>query len=617
MNQQKYKFPAYSSLFHVVDGLIIMRKNLSYKIARIFPDTNDENLKILNEPRLKKKIFKEILKRYNTRIENYKLLLNKIKNSDIENIEIVRYKLVSNTSFDNSGHYSVYPRTFICRSCGHLKNFKNNQEWDQFDPKKCDYPDCDGIYEQMSLLRFCEQCGKLEPLNYYCKEHGTKYWRLIRPDRDSLIDWKVICTECQKSGKKPNDMLYYKCNHSIYGENICSEPLKKFRPLRTMEGSVLNSVVITMVDLPPANYEDILTDLEYILLGLYLHKFDSIFKKMEPEKEVNLEKINSLFSMKNNPDLQSYIDNGMISSSFIRHIEEFEYAVEALKAEFSDFSLENINDYLILKGVFSKDKSNIFSFDQYLESKEDQNHRNTLRDEYVNLKNEFNIESITYISDIHLISSAVGLIKGINQFYKNDYVPHFEPIWGDKEKKSIKAYSYPFETEGILFDLDKIQLVNWLIENKILNEDLVSNEEEASNILFNINEETEEYNELKTLLHTISHVLIGRSPIYTGLDSGSCSELIFVNSGSFLIYSTSNINIGGFSYVFENSIFDWFRDVKLDVKDCIFDPTCIHETGSCFSCLFLPEYVCSEFNQFLDRDVLIGKIRYYKGFWNY
>ena len=92
--------------------------------------------------------------------------------------------------------------------------------------------------------------------------------------------------------------------------------------------------------------------------------------------------------------------------------------------------------------------------------------------------------------------------------------------------------------------------------------------------------------------------------------------MLFPKAAAFLIYSTSNINIGGFLFVFENSIFDWFRDVKLDINDCVFDPTCLDENGACFSCLYLQEFVCSDFNKLLDRDVFIGKTdRYIEGFW--
>ena len=614
MIDKKYGFSAYSSLFNIIDNLIFVRSKNTYKVDWIMGDTNDLNLGIRNEDCLKNKLFKEILIKYNKRIDKYKLNFNKISKSDIKNLEIMRFKLVSDKKKENSGHYSVYPRTFFCNKCGDLRVFTNNEAWEKFNPEKCRKPTCDGEYKQSSLVKFCEQCGRIDPLYYYCKEHGTEYWKIIRTDIDAPITWKVICTECQKKGEKPFDILRYPCNHKFYGKQICNEPGKKFKPLNVMEGSVFNSVVITVVDVPKLEYNTLLDYLDYIMLGLYLHRFDSIFEELSSDGKVDLNKIDLYLKFKNDPNLQGLIDSGMIKTEFLTLIEEMIYEIEKLKIEFQDFPLEDINDYLVLKGIFSNTQSNVRDFNDYIKFFEG-DERNKLNQNYNLLKNSFGIENITYVSDIRLIASAIGVIIGINKFYETGFVPHFEPLWKDRNKESLKTYSYPFETEGIIFDLDKIKAVNWLINNKYLNIAPVKTQEEAIEVLFHIKQNTPEYDQLKTLLHTLSHVLIRRSSLYTGLESDSCGELLFINTASFLIYSTANINIGGFSFVFENSIFDWFRDVKLDVKDCVFDPTCIHETGSCFSCLYLPEYVCSEFNQSLDRDVLIGKKRYKKGFW--
>lgn len=615
MIDQKHSFSAYSSLFNIVDNLIFVRNKIAHKVDWITGDTNDLNLKIRNEKRLKNKLYKEILIRYNQRIDKYKLNFHKLSNSDIKNLETMRYKLVLDKIKENSGHYSVYPRTFFCNKCGDLRIFNNNQEWEKFNPEKCRKSNCDGKYQQTSLVKYCEQCGNIEPLHYYCKEHGIEHWKLIRTDIDAPMTWKVICTECQKNGAKPFDILQYSCNHTVYGNKISNEPNRNFRPLVVMEGSVFNSVVVTVVDVPELQYNKLLEYLDYIMLGLYLNRFDSIFKDISSDGKIDLKKIDLYLKFKNDPNMQELIDSGMMNPEFLDLIEEMIYEIEKLKVEFQDFPLEDINDYLVLKGIFSNEESNVLHFNDYISSFEG-NEKEKLYKDYQKLKNSFGIENISYISDIRLIASAIGVNRGINRFYETGFVPHFEPLWKGKNKESLKTYSYPFETEGIIFDLDKVKTVNWLINNRFLNIDHVKTEEEALNALFQVKENTPEYEELKTLLHTFAHVLIRRSSLYTGLDSDSCSELLFVNTASFLIYSTSNINIGGFSFVFENSIFDWFRDVKLEVKDCVFDPTCIHETGSCFSCLYLPEYVCSEFNQALDRDVLIGKKRYEMGFWD-
>lgn len=615
MFEQKHSFSAYSSLFNIVDNLIFVRSKIAHKVDWIAADTNDLNLNIRNEGRLKNKLFKEIFTKYNQRIDNYKLNYPKLSNSDIKNLEIMRYKLVLDKIKENSGHYSIYPRTFFCNKCGDLRIFDNNQEWEKFNPEKCRKPNCDGKYQQSSLVKYCEQCGNIEPLRYYCKEHGKEHWKLIRTDIDAPMTWKVVCTECQKKGEKPFDILKYSCNHKVYGNKICDEPYKNFKPLVVMESSVFNSVVITVVDVPKLEYNELLEYLDYIMLGIYLKRFESIFKEISSDGRVDLKKIDLYLKFKNDPNLQELIDSGMINQEFITLIDKMLHEIEKLKIEFKDFPLEDINDYLVLKGIFSDDQSNVTHFYDYIKSF-DEKKANKLENDYNTLKNSFGIDNISYISDIRLISSAIGINRGINRFYEAGFVPHFEPLWKDRNRETFKTYSYPFETEGIIFDLDKVKVVNWLIDNKLLNIEQVKNDEEALDALFHINENTPEYEELKTLLHTFAHVLIRRSSLYTGLDSDSCSELLFVNTASFLIYSTSNINIGGFAFVFENSIFDWFREAKLEVKDCVFDPTCIHETGSCFSCLYLPEYVCSEFNQNLDRDVLIGKKRYLKGFWD-
>ena len=65
----KHIFPAYNALYHTVKGLIFMRGDFAHKVTYLYPDENDRNLKINNERRLKERLFKEIMLRYNARID--------------------------------------------------------------------------------------------------------------------------------------------------------------------------------------------------------------------------------------------------------------------------------------------------------------------------------------------------------------------------------------------------------------------------------------------------------------------------------------------------------------------------------------------------------------------
>lgn len=592
-------FSAYSTVFDKVDDSVFIRDKIANKVRWINNDQNDLNLNINNENRLKEILFNEILLMYNQRIKNYKLEFPYLNKSDLNNVEIVKFALVQDKDKESSGYYSIFPRTFYCPKCGDFRVFKNEQEWQNFNPTKCRRPGCNGSYKQTILLKFCSQCGKLESIYVRCsnENHDTKYLKLIQEERDKPSTWYVKCTECEKEGIKSKiNLLPNSCNHYDIFSNtkICNEPAKKFKVMNVSRSAVSKPVTITTVDVPQDN--NISEEWDLFNLGFYLNLFDTF--QGEEVKPKDMSEYLKIY--------QRYLEEGEVHKLFepiIPYIKSVYDVIKDLRSQYQDKHLNEFNDYLILKNSAKNDEFNV-----------------TLPDTVLNdLNDSFGVKEVTYISDIHLITSAIGSIKGLDKFYETGFVPHFEPytrfVRGG-ERNIIKIYSYPYETEGIMFDLDKIKVVNWLIDNKFLSNNKVQNEDDANTILFELNEDSKAYIELKKLIHTFAHVLIRRSSLYTGLNSDSCGELLFPKTAAFLIYSTSNINIGGFRFVYENSIKDWFRDVKLDVNDCVFDPTCLDETGACFSCLYLPEFVCSEFNHFLDRDVFLAQTnRYLKRFW--
>lgn len=605
IGRTRYVFPAYSALYHTVKGLIFMRGSYANKVTYLLPDENDRNLKISNERRLKEKLFSVILSAYNARIDKYKLLLQKLADSRKDDVEIVKFRLIGgmeDDELDYSGRYIVFPRTFVCSNCGDFRVVRK-EELSAFNPNKCRDPGCDGKYEQVSIVMFCEQCGKIVSLYYPCKKHGTKYIRLIRKEKDSLLTWQVVCQKCQEDGHlEAIDIFRFSCKHlDENNEKICNEKETKFKPLTIKEGGIYTSVVITSVDIPPTEsiHHD---DLEYILLGLHLDKFDKISEKVG---SVDLGKIESYYRAYSDENLRQFL-----SPDIKEFIDIIENTVRELKIKYEGVDLGNFNDYFAVKSKEAK------SYDEYIKEIDNKSRREILEQNYRKLKAKYGIEDIAHISEINLVSSCIGIINGVNKFYEPGFVPHFNPVWkNEKKKDKIIVYTYPFETEGVLIDLNKSKVCNWLINNGLIANKKPKTVLEAMEILFTIKNDTQAYEALKTLLHTLSHVLIRRSSLYTGLDSDSCSELIFVNAAAIMIYSTSNINIGGFQFVFEHSLGDWFREVEFDIEACTFDPACITESGVCFSCLYLPEYVCTCFNQFLDRDVFFGKRRYSAGFW--
>lgn len=435
-----------------------------------------------------------------------------------------------------------------------------------------------------------------------CEEHGHQHLKLKIGNIQSPSSWSLICTECEKEGKDARKNITQRyCTHKHFGETICKAPPTATKMIPVSQGSIYKSVVVTTVDVQ-TSVKDI-NSIDYIMFGAYLGEFDY----MDNDLELINDSMADLEELKENPkSARKY------NKDYVDELYKLEEDLESLKDRYFDYNLNELNDYLMLSGFFSnnEDKIEYVKYSEY--SKKDR----TEYDKYLNLENEFSIEDITYIPTINLISSSIGSVKGINKFYEEGFVPHFEPHH-HTEEGIIKAYSYPFETEGVMIDLNKVDVVNWLIDNKLLELNYVSDEKMAKDILIEMEDDSPSFNAVKTLIHTFSHILIRRSSLYTGIDEDSCSEILFPKSAAFLIYSTSNINIGGFKYVFENSLSNWFEDIKLDISDCVFDPSCLNDGGACFSCLYLPEYVCSEFNGQLDRDAFTGKTeRWKKGFWS-
>lgn len=625
------QFSAYSAIFNLTSSSTFMRDGISNKVVVLYNDDNEINLPINNEMRLKSNLYDYLRDMYNNRINRYNLSLKELPHVPYEDmIYIVKLQLKDDRSQSSSGKYVSFPRTFYCEKCGDFIYLGKDSEFENFNPKKCKKSGCNGHYNQFHFVGFCEDCGNIIPCYQGCKDHGLEDIELVRRDKDDLRTWKLKCRKCGNTrGFVP--ICYHK---DFNGNSLLSEVKHKRNtfPINMNDGSIFKSVVRTIVDIPEA-FKKSTTGTEpnpdYILFGLYLQKFDDIYNN----KTVSLKKVTR--------DLNTYydyidededeIEEDGVTKQFERGYKINE-VIEELENDYSISNISEINDYLILTRFFDKNKNKDYfvpSYNEYFESKIDNPEEWDLdsfddADDYESFKNDYNISNIIYVPDIHLISASIGRIRGINKFYEDDFVPHFEPHWKNKAENKINIYAYPFQTEGLMIDLDKIKIVNWLIDNEklVINDKLITKRvtsyDEAKEILFNLewNNEDSPYNEVKKLLHTFSHVLISRSSLYTGLDVNSCSEIIFPKSGAFVIYSTSNINIGGFKFVFENSLKDWFNEVELDVNDCIFDPTCIQEKGACFSCLHLPEYVCSEFNEDLDRDVFIGEHRYNTGFWN-
>ncbi|MBK8516549.1 MAG: DUF1998 domain-containing protein [Saprospiraceae bacterium] len=132
-----------------------------------------------------------------------------------------------------------------------------------------------------------------------------------------------------------------------------------------------------------------------------------------------------------------------------------------------------------------------------------------------------------------------------------------------------------------------------------------------------------EYHLVKFILvHTLSHILIKELEFLCGYPTTSINERLYVDEEQMqgvLIYTVagSEGSYGGIITQSNPSVFiKIFNSAIFRANDCASDPVCYHSDGqgigglnlaACYSCSLLPETSCEEFNNFLDRALLIDE----------
>lgn len=120
---------------------------------------------------------------------------------------------------------------------------------------------------------------------------------------------------------------------------------------------------------------------------------------------------------------------------------------------------------------------------------------------------------------------------------------------------------------------------------------------------------------IATTIHTFAHALMKACSIWSGVDANSLSEYLFPAAGAFAIYEIvgAGISMGGIHRMVERNLPSVVEEFLTVVASCMYDPACIESRGACFACVHAADISCQEFNQRLDRRLLIGPQGYLGG----
>lgn len=257
-------------------------------------------------------------------------------------------------------------------------------------------------------------------------------------------------------------------------------------------------------------------------------------------------------------------------------------------------------------------------------------------EEIVELHKKLGINSMQASGDVEIVSCSYGFTRKVTDPHNAKNSLKLVSYGKDGDSDKTLVFGMKLETEGILFDIDRIKILNWLLANEIISKEQmpdVENEEAvkkwfAKNVhgdrvsVFGEFDEGDEITKnVFRLLHSLSHAFIKTAGEMSGLSANSITELIFVDTCSIFIYSQSNQGqvLGSLSGMVESIYSRFLKRVYADNRECVFDPICVDRDESvCQGCLVIADSSCKFFNTNLGRKYLYSlelDEEKRKGFW--
>lgn len=247
------------------------------------------------------------------------------------------------------------------------------------------------------------------------------------------------------------------------------------------------------------------------------------------------------------------------------------------------------------------------------------------KDDILNLHKKLGICNMQVSCDIEIINCTYGYTrKSVNPANTKNKNCRLKLNAFDKTKDGTAniAFGARLETEGILFEIDRVKIINWLLINGVIKEEQLPDLEdevsvkkwfaenvsgEAISMFGDIDSDKEITKYVFELLHSMSHAFMKTCGELSGLAVNSLTEIIFVETASIFIYAQTSqgIPLGALSGMAESKYIFFLRNTLEDNRNCIFDPICMERDGSaCNACMHLPETSCSHFNMELGRKYL-------------
>lgn len=573
---------------------------------------------------------KRLLRVVNQRVREFAAYSSEGEESIVDfapNINEETYEVLTPKVSDTIGaiYTSVNPWVFVCSSCGRVRQYYSYDEFKRREHQRCD--NCGKHMTQIRMIRFC-RCGYADGI-YVPKcqnpEHGTKY--MYR--RGSGMDF--VCSKC---GKKA--VMSHTCPD-------CHNQLE-IRP--ALDSSHFIPATVTLIDLLDKR-KDVFLDNESdyqgekVVVSHYLglvsrEQYEDVVARGNITQEDDFEKALQA-------EADSYRALGVAESAIAEVLDAKRrgnpnnHIFEAMAKVSNGLSVGVAEEYTSIAEAILE-YNELCNAKVTLSLEEAANDAELINDgvkpDYRELAGKFGFSNVRLCSSVPIVFCSYGYTR------KEQFGDRIKLRGFPREMEKRNIYAARLETEGVLFELDREKIVEWLLENRFISEkDKPKSDSEYDLKMWFLDRiksglitpftEIEEIGDkgkitkaVYTLVHSISHALIREAAEVCGLDKSSLSEYILPNIPAIFIYcaNAQGFSMGALYSAFQAQFDKWLKHAKENSKKCIFDPICINHDKACAGCLFLNEVSCKHFNKDLNRSYLCGcfdveKKEKLKGFW--
>lgn len=580
---------------------------------------------------------KRLLRQVRNAVDNYKKM-NESLYVNSANISVKNFGTIidENTysvltpranDYDRGIVSRISPKAFFCEKCKTVYRFKKDEQYSGIIRRKCT---CGGNLVQLRYIYYCK-CGWAGEVTIgNCPEHKTA------PVKINIRDFEYSCSVCNKRAS-----IFRKCPE-------CGEKLFPQTVLDSAQSFVKSMSIIDLLD---EKLEDFISgedDGSKIVTANYL----GLISDTEFRKTVK-------YGRQNQQDIQSDEYERLLAALIDQGLPEETAKTIALKAanhgndDPIKQAITTLNSLLLINSEILgklaeeileyktvKDGEEVVTLEDAINmSKELNTHPEP--EKYYSIVKDSGFKYVQASDRIPFIQCSYGYTrKYVDSSYDSSMKsPVVLKGFPDESPEKKNIYATKLLTEGVLFELDQLKILKWLLKNKVIEEkDLPTDLDNAAEVkawfMNNFNsEEIQPFSVIDEtmypitaysyrLIHTISHLLIKSAAELCGLDQNSLSEYVFPNISAVFIYcqNSQGFNMGALFSVFEMYFDRWIEKAREMAKECIFDPVCIEHDASCTGCVYTNEISCQHFNHDLDRALIIGKLEREKnkriyGYW--